>query len=136
EDFGLRPANDENAFPRHDAHEAFGVELSEGFPERRAGHAEARRKIALVELQFRVVIVDIHLHDRGLERRVGLRLEAQIFDDRGDSDLSIGQGLTSVWAMPAGAMRSLHGVCGSWYTIDWCTQLVQALYGASAYIYR
>ena len=90
EDLGLGLAHDEDAAARDDPDEALLVELRQRLAQRRAADAEALRQIALVEPQLGLVGVDVHVHDGGLERIVGARLQAQAFADRGDLQLGVG----------------------------------------------
>ena len=100
EDLGLGLAHDEDAAAGDDPDQAFLVELRQRLAQRRAADAEALRQIALVEPQLGVVGVDVHVHDGGLERLVGARLEAQALADRSDFQLRVGHGRTLTAGTP------------------------------------
>jgi hypothetical protein len=81
EDFLLRLAPDIDAAPRLYPHEAFLVEAHQGLAQRRAADAELFRQAAFVEAEFRVVVVDVHGGDGGLQLVVNPGLEAEVLAD-------------------------------------------------------
>ena len=101
EDLGLGLAHDEDAAARNDPDQALLVELRQRLAQRRAADAEALRQIALVEPQLGIVGVDVHVHDGGLERLVGARLQAQAFADRARSSAGCRPRRTSIRAIGA-----------------------------------
>jgi hypothetical protein len=78
DDLLLRFPDDEDPAPRQGAQEAFLLEQRHRLADRRAADAEGATQLALVETDFLTVRVNVGVHDRLLERRVGLVAEADV----------------------------------------------------------
>ena len=72
----LRLAHHVDAAAWHRAHKALAFELGHRLTHRRAADAEVLRQFSLVQPDLVAIAIDVHRHDRVLQRRIGLLLEA------------------------------------------------------------
>ena len=70
--------DDEDAAARDGAQEALLLEQRHRLADRRPADAEGTAQLTLVETDFLAVRIDVGVHDRLLERRVGLVAEADV----------------------------------------------------------
>ena len=79
-DLLLGLANDENAAPRNRAQKSFLLEQRHRFADGRAADAERLAELPLIQAYLVAVRIDVGVHDRLLQRRVGLVAEAHVGD--------------------------------------------------------
>src|SRR3954470_15571093 len=103
DDLGLALADDVDAPPRHDAHQALVLESRERLTDGGAAHAEIGGKALLVEPQVGIRVVDVHPEDAVAQRLVGQLADARLGAQRRND-----QSALQLLGNELGACRLVH----------------------------
>src|SRR5690606_8400360 len=116
-DLGLGLADDINSAPGNDADQALLIKLRQCFSQRCAAYAELGGKLAFIETQLGIRVINIHIEDGCLQRLVCPSFKALGLSQRRDLELKIvhPSACSSESATGASAKGNWHREV--WYTI-------------------